>query len=101
MKWYFSPISYFPLKVLTNISPTRVEINHLEKQDQEEEIIRRKSRIIDVTREGKPGSGGNVGSSRRLSADWSTRRVCGVGKNLALMFLNVTTSILLSKLLHE
>ena len=34
---------------------------------------------------------------KRLSVDWITLRVHGVGKNLALIFFIVTTSILVSK----
>ena len=39
----------------------------------------------------------NIIQIMRLSTDWSTLRVHGVGKNLALIFVIATTSILVSK----
>ena len=40
---------------------------------------------------------GNHPPGTRLSTDWITLRVHDVGKNLALIFLIVTTSIFVSK----
>ena len=40
---------------------------------------------------------GEMKENRRPSVDWITLRVHSVGKNLALIFFIVTTSILVSK----
>ena len=47
------------------------------------------------------GGGGGGGGSMRLSVDWITLRVHDVGKNLALIFYIVTTSIMVSKRPHR